>query len=431
MSTLSHETTLYDVLEVSESASTEAIQRAYFRLIRACRPLEEIEYYQALNHAREVLSSSERRGEYDQNRRNGPRVRVLLDQAAVALERDPQKALSLLKSAVTLAPEMIRPRLLLTQVLLRTKEYAIAERQYYWLLQRLPNDEQLRCKLARCLILQNKHSEAEAELHKVLEINPAYYDAQLMLARLYRTMNRIPELITTLEEAILTDDIENFADFNLLLQLLLVHIQQGDQQATDQVVHRLLAVIPESQVPAAAEAFLRTAEFFFQEECYLWAKTLLTQALLLPLAPEDPLRQKLLETIWQAELSQETLQADRDSLLIGPLQECFRVLYRDRSSEAVRESRMGAAFAQMQKEYESNPRHLLQQLEYLRREYPLLTEDQAVFLGQLSQRAHQRVEQLHQLQLRTSAPTVRSMAAPEPVPEAKRPGLLSRLRGGR
>ena len=281
-------------------------------------------------------------------------------------------------------------------------------------------------------MLQNKHAEVEAELQKVLEVNPAYYDAQLLLAGLYRVMNRIPELIETLEEAILIDEEENFADFNLLLQLLLVHLQQGDTTAMGHVARRLFGVIPEPQVPAAVEAFLRTAEFFFEEECYLWARTLLTQVLSLPLAPEDPQYLRLRERIRQAELAQETLQADRDSLLIGPLQECFRVLYRDRSSESIRESRMGDIFAQMQKEYDNNPRYLLQQLDYLRREYPLLAEDQTVFLAQLAQRSHQRVKQLQELQLRASASTVSTPSAPKPSPdEPRRPGLLGRLLSAR
>lgn len=428
MSTLSHETTLYSVLEVSESATTEEIQRAYFRLVRACRPLEELERYQALNHARDVLANPQRRGEYDQSRKNGARVRVLLDQAAVALDRDPQKALGLLKSAVTLAPEMIRPRLLLTQLLLRIKDYPLAERQYGWLLERLPNDEQLRCKLARCLMFQSKYAEAEEQLQRVLRVNPAHYDAQLLLARLYQTTGRIPELIETLEGAILIDDVENFADFNLLLQLLLVHIQQDDPLAMERTQRRLLAVVPTTQQSSVVEAFLRTATFFSQEEHYLWAKTLLQQAQALPLPADDPYRLKLEAALYQAELAQETLQADKDALLQGPLQDCFRVLYRDRSSEAIRESRMATAFAQMQKEYEANPRHLLQQLDYLRREYPKLTADQATFLDLLSQRAHQRQEQLQHLSTQRS---VQVALAPAAMQEPPRRGFLGRLLGTR
>lgn len=416
--------THYDILEVAEDASTEEIQQAYFRLVRLCSPQREIERYQELNAARDTLINPQTRREYDQMRQSGPRVRVLVDQAALAIDRDPQKALSLLKSAVLMAPDLPRPRLLLTQLLVRNKDYELAERQYRWLLRRTPNDEMIRCKLARCLSLMNRVDEAETELKRVLQLNEAHYDAQLQLARIYRNQGRTRELIETLEEAIFMDQEENFADFNALLQLLMVYIQNDDDSGARETAQRLLDVIPESKVGAAADAFFRTAQLFQREEYFHWSRQLLTYLQGLPLPDDDPRRHQFAELIHQADLQEEALRLSKDTLCSPALLLCFSTLYRDKSSDTIRQSRMESALEQIQREAEQNSRKLLQDLAYIRREYPLVSAEQDAFLGRLCQRALHFQAQAEQAQLR-AIPRPAS-TAPAPQPAARR-GLFSRL----
>lgn len=421
------ETTLYDILEVSESATTEQIQHAYFRLVRLCQPVKAPDYYQALNEARETLVNPQRRGEYDQNRKNGPRVRVLVDQAACALERDPQKALSLLKSAVSIAPDLPRPRQLLAQLLMRTKDFALAERQYLWLLRRTPKDENQRCKLVRCLMVQGKTEEAERELKTLLSLNEAHHDAQLLLARIYRSTGRTEELIDALEQAIFMDEVENFADFNALLQLLMVYIQNDDLSRIEETAHRLLAVIPMAKVELAADAFLRTAELFFEEDHFKWSRNLLLALQDLPLPADAPQRVRMEEHIHWSALQQEAYLLERDTLIQGALRDCFRVLYRDSSSDAIRQTRMSAAFRQLQAQYEKDPRQILQQLAYLRNEYPRISSDQEKFLGALCQRTLERQTVLKAQQAVRAAALPAETASPEP----RHQGFFERLVGTR
>ena len=422
----SDKTTLYDTLDISESAKTEEIQQAYFRLVRLCQPQKDPEYYQELNHARETLVDPQRRGEYDQTRKNGSRVRVLVDQAVRALERDPQKALGLLKSAVTMAPDLPRPRQFMAQLLMRNKDYALAERQYRWLLRRTPNDEALRCKLARCLLVQGKAPEAEQELKALLALNEAHYDAQLLLARIYRSQGRTEELIDALEGAIFMDEVENFADFNALLQLLMVYIQSGDTPSVAETSLRLLNVIPANKSQLAIDAFFQTVELFFREDHFNWGHQLLLAIQPLPLPEDSPTKTRREELIAWSALQQEAQSLERDTLLQGAIRSCFQVLYRDRSSEAIRQTRMSTAFSQLQKEYEVDPRQILQQLAYLRNEYPLISANQEKFLGSLCQRALQR-----QVFLQAQQTARVAAAAQQPALEPRRGGFLDRLAGAR
>lgn len=430
MSETTYETSLYDTLEVPETATQDEIQQAYFRLVRLCPPQRDPERYQALNEARNTLLDPQRRSEYDQTRKSGPRVRVLVDQAALAIDRDPQKALSLLKSAVMLAPDLPRPRLLLTQLLMRNRDYVLAERQYQWLLRRTPNDEALRCKLARCYLFQQKPAEAEAELKRVLELNEAHYDAQLLLARIYRSQGRTRELIEALEEAIFMDQEEDFSDFNALLQLLMVYIQNEDEKNATLTAHRLLDVIPADKVGIAADAFIRTAELFLNEEYYVWTRQLLLHLQELPLADEDPRRVRFGELIHKSEIQQEIVRLSKDLLCVGPIQQCFLTLYQDKSSDNIRQSRMSSALERIQRETEALPRQVLQQLAYIRREYPLISVEQDAFLGTLCQRAlHcQTVAEMQPL----TRPTHMPSTSPAPVAkEPRRGGLFGRILSAR
>lgn len=431
MSETNYDTSLYDTLEVSESATNEEIQQAYFRLVRLCPPQRDPEHYQALNEARNTLIDPQRRSEYDQTRKSGPRVRVLVDQAALAIDRDPQKALSLLKSAVMLAPDLPRPRLLLTQLLMRNKDFALAERQYQWLLRRTPNDENLRCKLARCFLYQQRPADAEAELKRVLDLNEAHYDAQLLLARIYRSQGRMRELVDALEQAIFMDQEENFADFNALLQLLMVYIQSEDEKSATETAQRLLDVIPGDKVGISADAFIRTAELFLNEEHFLWARQLLNAIQALPLAEDDPRRARFAELIHSAELQQEVLQLSKDLLCDGPLKLCFQTLYQDRSSDNIRQSRMSTALERLQRETETTPRQILQQLAYIRREYPLISVEQDAFLGRLCQRALQ-CQGMQELQASSRTATTSSSPASPPVAqEPRRGGFFGRILSAR
>jgi tetratricopeptide (TPR) repeat protein len=429
MNERSDERELYDTLDVSESATTEEIQQAYFRLVRLCSPRLDPERYQALNHAREILVDVRRRGEYDQTRKNGPRVRVLVDQAARTLERDPQKAMGLLKSAVTIAPDLPRPRLLLAQLLMRNKDFALAERQYLWLLRRTPNDEQVRCKLARCLMMQGKAEEAESQLKTILSLNEAHYDAQLLLARIYRHQGRTTELIDALEQAIFMDEVENFADFNALVQLLLVYIQNEDAVGVEETAQRLICVIPAERATLCADAFLQTAESLFREDHFDWSRQLLLSLQGLPLPEDAPQRVRFTEQIHKSELHAEAANLERDTLLQGALRDCLQVVYRDRSSDTIRQARMSNAFSALQKEYELDPRQLLQHLAYLRNEYPLISANQEEFLGTLCQRALQRQTIL---QSQRAAKATAAQPTPAPSPQApRRHGFFDRLVGTR
>lgn len=423
----------YDLLGLTKSASAEAIRHAYYSLVRTYPPQQFPENFQRLNAAYRTLADPQRRSEYDQNRENGRRVQALVDQAAIAAERDPQKAISLLKNAVALAPDTPRPHALLAHVLMRVEDHPGAERQYRWLLRYSPHEELLRFRLARCLWMQGRLDEAAAELEAALQINPGYYDALMLLSRLHANRHDAGAQVDALERAIANDGVENFADFEALLQLLEIHLQSGNAAEAERIEQRLLAVASPSRAVEAVQALYQRAQKRIESGMVPWANRMLQLAARISL-PDDAagLTQEIGGHLRRTDLMREAQALNIDSLVAGGLRASFYVIYLDRSEGALRQSHMDNALAELQRDLESSPRELTQRVDYIRCEYPRIAADQDAFLTQLRQRAVQRLAA--RVPVRgTAAPSAPSaLPAPaRPAEPARRGGLLGRLLGGR
>ncbi len=386
--------TLYDVLGVAETATIDEIKHAYFDLVRRFRPAENPEFFQRMNDASRTLADPRRRGEYDQSRRVGRRVQVLLDQAAAAQERDPQKSISLLKSAIALAPDMARPRHLLAQVLIRVREYGIAEKQYRWLLRENPRDEVLYFKLARCLWMQDRRADAETALRFALKYNALYHDALMLLSRLHETSGERSVVIETLEKAIANDGKENYSDLDALLRLYALYVAAQMEVEIEQTACRLVAVIPtedEGRLLRAVTRLQKHAEDAFETQDFTLAAALHSVAIRLP-APNEEIAEALQALSARIALAAEAKQVQGDHLIEEALRDCMHLKYLDHTSDVQRRDRLESVLARLQSDINTRPRELGTAIEYLRREYPGIAADQNALLQGLVTRVVKRLE---------------------------------------
>lgn len=418
----SSENNWYEVLGLTSSAEQEEIRRAYYTLVRRFPPRRFPADFQRITRAYHTLGDVRRRAEYDQDRTNGRRVRVLVDQAAIASEKDPQKAMMLLKNAVALAPDMPRPRALLAHVLMRVEEFAIAERQYRWLIRHTPGDELLRLRLARCLWKQERSDEAEAELRAVLKVNPSYHDAITLLSEIYGDLHQSVDQATALEQAILNDGKINYADFEALTSLLLLRIQQGDPDQIRRDADRLCGVVTPDRAVEAVKRLAQRADNLKNEGEFERAQALLEHASRISLAEEDAETSEAFDAQRQklARIA-EARSLTTDSLVPGGLRATFQALYLDDSKDALRKYNMQAAFDLVKREIEGEPRELLRRMDYIRAEYATLAGEQNDFLTQIRLRV-----EAHLAKVAAAPPP----AAPEPpasVEPPRRTGFFGRL----
>ncbi|MBC8101592.1 MAG: DnaJ domain-containing protein [Cytophagales bacterium] len=420
----------YEVLGVDEEASESDIKSAYFRLVREYRPQENPEDFQRFNDASATLSDPRRRGAYDQNRRNGRRMQVLVDQAANSLDKDPQKAIALLKNAIAMAPDVPRPRALLAQVLTRIEEYEGAEKQYRWLIRDNPRDETIRFKLARCLWLQERLGEAEAELRGALKVNARYHDALILLSRLQEIQEQNALAAQTLEQAIANDNRENYADTDALLRLFVLYLLVGDLEEAAHTEQRLLAVIPGDASPRtdkAVKRILRRANELYQAEKFQSALRLVDCAAQRTLGSPEATEQA--ETLYRAvTLRNEARQLQADRLAEGALKAYLELRYLDRAPETLRQ-KLDVLLSRLMGEIALKPREIVGTVDYLRRQYPTIAAEQERLLAELYDRATKRIVANAAREAENAAmPDQRDL--PPGGGGAKRGGLLGWLRGG-
>ncbi len=386
--------TLYDTLGVPESATIDEIKQAYYGLVRKFRPSDNPETFQKFSEASRTLTDARRRGEYDQHRRAGRRVQVLMDQAAAALDRDAQKAVALLKNAIALAPDMQRPRHLLAHVLMKIEDYSLAEKQFRWLLKEHPRDESLYLRIARCQFLQGNYDAARKTLTKTLALNSRYHDALMLQAKLEELVGAYDQSVLILEKAISNDGRETYADMEAFVRLLSVHFLREDTAMQESTLKRLLATLPEDDSAkvnrTAQRCVLRAIEL--QEIGYsIAARGMLDAIARIPNVDEEK-REEAITLHREFSRAADAKHLAADQLLHNALKECLLVRYMTKGSELQRTQSLEIAITALQNAIIAEPRRLQQGISYLRHEYPEIAEDHAPLLEELLARITRRLE---------------------------------------
>jgi len=384
----------YEVLGVPDTATLEEIKDAYFRLVRTYRPQIFPERFQKFNEASRTLTDDRRRKEYDQIRKAGRRVQVLVDQGAACADKDPQKAITLLKSAIALAPDAPRPRAMLAHVLMKINEFEVAERLYRWLLEQNPRDETLHCKLGKCLWAQKKINDAERELFEAVRINPLYHDAVSTLGQIYEATGMTDYAVQALEQAIANDGVENYHDFDSLMGLLLLHLSRNDHQKVERSARRMLAVLPPNDPARCAKAIRRLygrAHEFFESGAYAPAAELLRHATRAPIEDEE-LQEQITQLAQNIALTVEARRLNGDDMVTVGLRQCMNLRFLDRSPSEQKGSKRDSVLVRLQSDLAEDPRAVGISVEYLRREYPGIAAAETEFLQQVLIRVARRLE---------------------------------------
>jgi DnaJ domain/Tetratricopeptide repeat len=396
----------YELLGVSPAASPELIRLAYFTNVRKINPRTDPARFQSISQAYAILSDPSKKREYDQQNLSGKQVRGLVDQAASMAMRDPFKAMNLLQSALSLAPDMPRVHVLLGHVYMRLEKYQQAEDQYRWLLERKPSDEQMRLRLAKCLAKQHRYNDAEKEIGKLMKYFPLHYEALLVLSQVLDAQDRYEEVLDVLEDAIKSDGIEDFHDLFALITLLSIHGQAQRWEGVAQTAIRVLNIIktPE-QGRKATQKILGMAMQKREEKEYDTAQALLTCATHIPLGngsggegleDDKALEDKALKERVQTYLNHIRLagvaqQSSQDTLVPLPLRQWINLLYIENLPANAREQRLGGLLKDFAQHIDDDATTFLAGISYFKKEYKELAQDQSRLVENVQQRAEKAV----------------------------------------
>jgi curved DNA-binding protein CbpA len=376
---------LYEILGVSEEATTDDVRRAYVRLVRKHRPDEHPELFRKINQAKEILSDPQRRSEYDQLRRYGDQVNELVEEAEGVISSNPQRAVRLLKEAVAIAPELFMPRYLLSHAFIQVEEFMSAETQLRRLLQKSPENASLHYNLAGCLKMQGMTEAAEASLNRALELNPHYHDAYVLLSRVHLDKGEISEATQTLERAILLNGSEDVNDLPVLTQLMTIHLLVDNGPAFARVHERIQATIRDSEDAHFAVAKLYDLAFeFCQASNYADAYKII-QCARHPLVTDEKLRGAVEEATVQIGTRADATRLATDAQIPKTVQAyvVWKYLDGDGKIDHLRDHIIEA----LEVEVGTNPALAANVQRQFRSRYPRLAEEEGEFLQFLADRA--------------------------------------------
>lgn len=376
--------TLYEVLGVEETATTEEIKRAYYRLVRKHRPDEDPETFKSIKEAYEILSDAGRRREFDQMRAFGSQVSELTAQATQILDKDPGAAIRLLKRAVVLAPDLVMPRVLLGQAHIRVEEYWHAEAEFRRAIDADPKEPFLYYNLGGCLWMQEKHTEAEAALNKALTLNPHYHDALLLLSQVHETAGHPDKAISILEQAIQLDRSEDFGDFDTLLRMLTIYVVHEKESAAYATVKRLKNIIPEDEDAAhyAMACIHDLAINFYRAQNYSGAYTVIQMAYH-PRFTDRGLIDSVFHVRQQCELMAQGEKSLQDESIVKPLRSMLYARYFSKEDE-IDQQWMEATMGMLTQECRMNTEGVRRSIGRLKTDYPRVANDLSDFLSDVN-----------------------------------------------
>ena len=220
----------YEVLGVSEDASEEEIESAFYRKVKEHPPEQDEEGHKRVREAYDVLKDN--RQEYDALLRSGGETEELRKEAERLLNRenpDIDTAIKKLKKAVVLAPEIGVIRRKLGNAYLRDDQPRKALDQFDEAIdldqKTTPSDRLNRGHALREL---DRHREAERAYRTVWEEDKGFYAAARGLASCLFEQDRVEEAHDVLDQAIWADDKLDFDDFFCYYDKLQLYVAEGE-----------------------------------------------------------------------------------------------------------------------------------------------------------------------------------------------------------
>lgn len=309
--------THYEVLGVSQDASREEIEDAFYKdKIKEHPPEQDEEGHKRIREAYDVLSNPGSRAEYDASLRSGGKTEELRTEAERLLnQEDPnvETAIKKLKKAVVLAPETGIIRNKLGDAYLRNGQPRKALEQFDEAIdldQETP--ESYRMNRGHALRELDRHREAERAYRTVWEEDKSFYPAARGLAACLFEQDRVDEAHDVLDKAIWADDKLDFEDFFCYYDKLQLYVAEGEMDVLREELQTVKG-LPETESDRKFAAYMlsQTGQMLAEGKAYSVAKDFIDAAVELDSDnPELRIAQEFVRQNAQVEEEMEKLVED-------------------------------------------------------------------------------------------------------------------------
>jgi len=230
--------THYEVLGVSQDASQEEIDHAFYKdKVKEHPPEQDEEGHKRIREAYDVLSNPDARAEYDALLRSGGEIEELREEAERLLNQedgDVGTAIKKLKKAVVLSPEIGVLRSKLGNAYLQNGQPREALEQFN---EAIDLDQETapshRLNRGHALRELDRHREAERAYRDVWEKDKGFYAAARGLASCLFEQDRVEEAHDVLDKAIWADDKLDFEDFFCYYDKLQLYVTEGETEVLE------------------------------------------------------------------------------------------------------------------------------------------------------------------------------------------------------
>lgn len=367
----------YKILGVRANATQDAIKKKYIEMVKAFPPETHPEEFQRFRRAYETLRDPVKRGEYDLLRKYGGQLEKIMDDAFEFLENEqPDKAVKLIRQALSISPDNYSIRLALAHALFMQGDIEGFHEQFGLVLDMVPeNEKTLVLALKAGILLGGGRAEEALE---VLECARASYPGGLHMlqgiyAAVYKELGRGEELWSLVQSMIppvesqSPDDVYIFINWiNTLIDLNKWNVWSSVQQRMRKF---LKSVSDEEDRTMVLAALQNEHDEYVNSGCFREAEMFIDFAYYID--SKNPLiRRQRQETLEMARVEREIKRMDRDyDLQPAVAINAFEWFYQDYISPE-----------EMDLLRESVPLHLLDDMDeeivqgilYLRKKYPLV-----------------------------------------------------------
>jgi tetratricopeptide (TPR) repeat protein len=304
----------YETLGVARDASSAAVKAAYFKLVRVHTPEDDPAGFQAISEAYAVLSDPQARESYDADERLPQDVAATLAAAGGLFEKEPDRAVAMVKGLVATEGRSATVRLAVATFLLDASRAADALPILEALRREKPQDAVVAARLGRALLGCKMLDDAETTLHAALELDPKFLPAYLTLANVHDTRGLPAVALATLDHGIATDTTLDLRTLPLRVRKLYVLAQDGRWDEMERVVAVILSLVPKDDKDAAQHAAWQLASVAQQyDQARIWDVAKFAIDASLRLVPHEGMKKRAAELAPFAARAKACRAAAKDS----------------------------------------------------------------------------------------------------------------------
>lgn len=366
---------LYDILEVNESSTSDEIKKSYARLIRLNPPEKKPEEFKKIRHAYEILYSDKSRREYDINYKYGNDIKRLLDEAYEFMDKENyDEAIKNFKKVLIVNPELGFVLNFLGVCFIRINQYSDAAKYFERALALDPGNDLYYRNYAYSLRNLREYDRAIVYYQKSIDINPLEKEGYKELAFVYMDMAQYDKVIDIINKAIDLDGKRDFNDIEEFLYLNDAYVLIRDIDGLKNNLNTIEMIVPEEDDEKKWTAGMLIKKAIDYKKYNLYNEACILYDTVIKIFPDEKVFKLHDETIVEMKVYEELKKMKSDSRVRETLYLCIYMLLRkdyEIEDKSERDKALSNVMSNLIADYNANAKDFKSSIEVIKNDYPV------------------------------------------------------------